>query len=58
MYFKKIQLIYFKRIVTIVLRKLSKKNNSKLFNFKLIALLNIFKKDIKINNIKAFTFCY
>ncbi len=45
---KKIQSIYFKRVVIIVLRKLDKKNCSKLFVFKLIALLNILKKVLKL----------
>ena len=45
---KKIQLTYFKRVVIIVLRKLDKKNYSKLFVFKLIALLNILKKALKL----------
>ncbi len=47
-YLKKIQLIYFKRAITIVLRKLSKKNYLKLFVFKLIALLNTLRKILKL----------
>ncbi len=38
---------HFKRVVTIVLRKLDKKNYSKLFVFKSIALLNTLKKALK-----------
>jgi len=45
---KKIQSTHFKRIVTIVLRKLSKKNYSKLFAFKSIALLDILEKTLKL----------
>ena len=44
---KKIQSTHFKRDITIVLRKLDKKNYSKLFVFKLIALLNILEKILK-----------
>ena len=38
---------HFKRATTIVLRKLSKKNYSKLFVFKLIALLDTLKKTLE-----------
>jgi len=44
---KKIQSTHFKRVATIVLRKLDKKNYSKLFVFKSIALLNILKKTLE-----------
>jgi len=44
---KKIQSTHFKRVATIVLRKLDKKNYSKLFAFKLIALLDTLKKALK-----------
>jgi len=45
---KRIQLTYFKRVVTIVLRKLSKKNYLKLLVFKSIALLNILEKTLEL----------
>jgi len=49
---KKIQLTHFKRAITIVLRKLSKKNYSKLFVFKSIALLDTLKKTLELIMLK------
>jgi len=41
------QLSYFKKTITIILRKSRKKNYSKLLFFRLIALLNILNKILK-----------
>ncbi len=45
---KEIQSTHFKRVITIVLRKLSKKNYLKLFVFRSIALLDTLKKTLKL----------
>ncbi len=42
------QLSYFKKTITIMLRKLRKKNYFKLLFFKLIALLNILNKILEL----------
>jgi len=45
---KRIQSTHFKRAMTIVLRKLDKKNYSKLFAFRSIALLDILEKTLEL----------
>ncbi len=50
------QLFYFKKTITIMLRKLRKKNYSKLLFFKLIALLNILDKILELIILKRL--CY
>ncbi len=49
---KRIQSTHFKRVVTIVLRKLSKKNYSKLSIFKSIALLDTLRKTLELIMLK------
>jgi hypothetical protein len=50
------QLPYFKKTITIILRKLRKKNYFKLLFFKLIALLNILDKILELIILKRL--CY
>jgi len=45
---KRIQSTHFKKVVTIVLRKSSKKNYLKLFVFRSIALLDTLKKTLEL----------
>ncbi len=50
------QLFYFKKAITIILRKLRKKNYFKLLFFNLIALLNILNKILELIILKRL--CY
>jgi len=50
------QLSYFKKTITIMLRKLKKKDYSKLSSFRFIALLNTLNKMLKLIILKRL--CY